>query len=475
MSFQNLPNLFLADLDNSLHLTPATIHDACHAIVRNRDHWLRHQRVRTLIELIAHVAERWLDPTDGFRKMAIEEGCRELNLQPATLGRGLDSFFRLLSIEGLEGLVIQDLGELKRLDDFGSGPIEMRMGRSSWACGPRLMGHIVAGNLPNSALTSMVLGILTKSAQFVKCPSNGSIIPRLFAHSLAQVEPKMSSCMELATWHGGSHELESALFSEADCVTATGSDEMVQSVRARLPLRVRFVSYGHRVSFSFIGNDYLSTYTVKRVVRDAVHDVTAWNQLGCLSPHVIYVQEDGVTSPEGFAEALAAELEAREKTEPRGELSVEESAAIATRRAAYQMRSTIAAPQSSGRDRSESIFRDLPIAIRMWQSEGSTAWTVVYDTDPRFQHSCLNRFIYIKPVKHFKDALHFAEPVRHQVSTLAIAATDTRAIEYARDAANWGATRVCPIGKMQEPPLAWRHDGRPALGDLVTWTDFEQI
>jgi len=26
---------------------------------------------------------------------------------------------------------------------------------------------------------------------------------------------------------------------------------------------------------------------------------------------------------------------------------------------------------------------------------------------------------------------------------------------------------------MQNPPLTWRHDGRPALGDLVMWTDVE--
>ena len=37
----------------------------------------------------------------------------------------------------------------------------------------------------------------------------------------------------------------------------------------------------------------------------------------------------------------------------------------------------------------------------------------------------------------------------------------------------WGVTRVCQLGQMQNPPLLWRHDGRPALGDLVTWTDFE--
>ena len=33
--------------------------------------------------------------------------------------------------------------------------------------------------------------------------------------------------------------------------------------------------------------------------------------------------------------------------------------------------------------------------------------------------------------------------------------------------------RVCPLGQMQEPPLTWRHDGRPALADLITWTDWE--
>jgi hypothetical protein len=46
--------------------------------------------------------------------------------------------------------------------------------------------------------------------------------------------------------------------------------------------------------------------------------------------------------------------------------------------------------------------------------------------------------------------------------------------ELATQLARWGATRVCPLGRMQNPPLTWRHDGRPALGDLVLWTDFEE-
>ena len=45
--------------------------------------------------------------------------------------------------------------------------------------------------------------------------------------------------------------------------------------------------------------------------------------------------------------------------------------------------------------------------------------------------------------------------------------------EVAAQLARWGVSRVCSLGRMQLPPLTWRHDGRPALGDLVTWTDFE--
>jgi hypothetical protein len=59
------------------------------------------------------------------------------------------------------------------------------------------------------------------------------------------------------------------------------------------------------------------------------------------------------------------------------------------------------------------------------------------------------------------------------VSTVGLAASDEIARELALTLARWGVTRICPIGQMQNPPLTWRHDGRPALGDLVRWTDYE--
>ena len=132
-----------------------------------------------------------------------------------------------------------------------------------------------------------------------------------------------------------------------------------------------------------------------------------------------------------------------------------EAAAIASRRLLYDVRA--AASQDT----------------RQWQSMGSTAWTVVYEADPRFQLSCLNRFIYVKAVARLTDALHAAESVRGKISTVGLAASGEKAERIATELARWGVTRICQVGQMQRPPITWRHDGRPSLGDLLTWTDWE--
>ena len=93
--------------------------------------------------------------------------------------------------------------------------------------------------------------------------------------------------------------------------------------------------------------------------------------------------------------------------------------------------------------------------------------------DPLFQTSCLHRFIYVKPINHLEDLFHHADTVQGKVSTVGLSAPEEKAEEVATQLARWGVPRVCPLGQMQNPPLAWRHDGHPALAELVRWTDWE--
>lgn len=452
----SLPNYFLADLPPEATISPAMLGEACLTLKRNREQYLAPRSTNQLVNLLCEVATGWLRADNPFRQLALTDGPAKTGFPRATLVRGLDQMFRQFTRENFHALLTQDLGSTRCLDEMGAAAGGTGRADAALALGPGFLVHVTAGNIPNPAIMSLTLGLLTRSAQFVKCARGASFLPRLFAHSIYDSDRKLGACLELAEWRGGNAALEEVLFAEADCVTATGSDETLTAIRARLPLRTRFLGYGHRVSFGFVAGDVLSGINRNKVVEAAAEDVVAWNQLGCLSPHVFYVQTGGVVSPENFAELLAVELEKREAAEPRGELPAASSATIAARRGIYEVRAAHS-PDT-----------------RLWQSKNSTAWTVVYEAEPRFQASCLHRFVYVKPARDLAEALRGADAVRDQVSTVGLAEPVDKSGELVMQLARWGAARVCPLGQMQNPPLTWRHDGRPSLGDLVTWTDWER-
>ena len=435
----SLPNFYLADLPPEAELSPKMIAEACDALMRNREKYLLPRSTDDIVKILCEVASEWLQPRNKFRRLALELP-EQTGFSRAILERGLNDFFGRFTPANFQSLLAQDLGAANT--------------NHFWH-GPQLLVHIAAGNLPNPALMSLTLGLLTRSAQFMKCASGAAFLPRLFAHSIYEMDRKLGACLELAEWHGGNSALENVLFAHAGCVTATGSDETLAAIRSQVPPKIRFLGYGQRVSLGFITREILREDTIAGVVASAADDVVAWDQNGCLSPQVFYVEERGAVESDKFAELLAVELAKREANEPRGKISVEESAAIASRRSMYE---ALAAHRGD---------------IKLWASPNSTAWTVVFEHDTRFRFSPLNRFIYVKPVPDLAMVWQGVDEIQGKVSTVGIASPPDKMKELATRFARWGATRICPLGQMQNPPLTWRHDGRPALGDLVTWVDLE--
>jgi hypothetical protein len=450
-----LPNYFLADLPPEAALTAPLITEACQTLKRNRSQYLETRPTNQILRVLENIGREWLSPDYSFRQFALRAGPEKTGFSKEALAHGLDLFFQQLTVDNLEAFLRQELGHPQRLDRFHAEPDEISTRRVAWARGPQLIAQMAPGNIPVTALAQMVVGLLTRSAQFIKCASGEVFLPRLFAHSLYEAEAKLGACIELAEWKGGSAELEAALFAESDCVVAAGTDETLADIRRRIPGSARFIGYGTRVSFAFVSREALEK-SVRSVAQQAARAITAWDQRGCLSPHDIYVEEGSRTKADEFSEKLAEELAAVEKTHPRGSLKPRDAAAIATRRAFYEVRAAHS------------------LETKMWASSESTAWTVILENDPRFQPSCLNRFVYVKAVPSLEVALQGAEPIREQISTVGLACGQDEAAELARRFSLWGARRICPLAEMQNPPLAWRHDGRPALGDLLTWCDWER-
>ena len=161
------------------------------------------------MQLLSDVAGSWLRPEYPFRKLALEQGPAATGFSRATLARGLDSFFKQLTRGNLHALLEQDLGHAQRLDRMSrrggraarpTAP-PSRPRRSCWSISP-------PGTCRIPTLMSIVLGVLVRSAQFVKCASGTSLLPRLFAHSLYEADPKLGACLEVAEWRGGRSTLE---------------------------------------------------------------------------------------------------------------------------------------------------------------------------------------------------------------------------------------------------------------------------
>jgi hypothetical protein len=450
----SLPDYFFADLPSEATLTETMVQEACLTMKRNRQQYLAALPTGNLVKVLVSLGESWLRPDFVFRKLALEQG-PAAGFSGSVLARGVDAFFGELTSRNFESLLEQDLGREERLDELVFSEAEHRGRRSSVATAPEFLVQVSTGREPSGILRQMVLGLLVRSAQFIRCAPEALLLPRLFAHSLYEAEPKLGACLELAAWEGQAERLEASLLEAADCLVVEGGEELQRGLRQRLSAKVRMVAYGERVSFAFVSSRALHSSEAAAVVANAAADVTAWDQLGSLAPHVIYVEDGGAMRPELFAEALAAELARREQFEPRGKVPAAAASAIAARRAIYEVRAAHS-PET-----------------RHWCSPGSTAWTVVYEADARFQLSCQHRFVYVKGVRNLEEALQSADGVRERVSTVGLAAGADKAKPLALALARWGAERVCPLGQMQQPPLGWRRQGRPALSDLLRWTDFE--
>jgi len=400
----NLPDYFLIDTQPKARITPTVVTEACRQLKRNRTQYLRDIPTEQIITKIARLSENWRDAHFPFRKLALESSPEKTGFSRASLAYGMDRFFSRVTEDSLHNLMTQEFGDSRRMDSPLGTPEERAENRVSMAKGPELIALVAAANLPSLTILGMIRGLLIGSAQFIKCPEGSAFLPKLFAHSLYDAHPKLGACIELASWAGGNELLEEALFGQSNCVVATGRDETLTSVRSRILPSQRFVGYGSKVSFAYIQKDMLSRAMAKELAKNTAQDVASWNQLGCLSPHLVYVEKDGAVGPEMFSEMLAEALEEIESTQPRGDIPSSEEEHIAYKRNFYEGRSN-----GTG-------------DVRQWKSDGDTNWTVVYEEDPVFTTSCLNRFVHVKTVKDVEEMLRVAEMARNQVSTVGLSA-----------------------------------------------------
>jgi len=239
-------------------------------------------------------------------------------------------------------------------------------------------------------------------------------------------------------WRRDEVALTRAALERAQAVIAYGDDDTISALQRLVPRSAKFFGYGHGISFAVVGKEAMTEENLPQLAQAAAFDASVYDQQGCMSPHVFYVEEGGQLGPRKFAAALAEAMAAYQARVPRGKLSVEEAAQIAKLRGAYEFR--------AASDKSVGI----------WASEAGNDWLVIYEDEPMFTPSCLNRVVFVKPIERLESVLPLVRRFASNLSTVGVAPMNKRAAAFAAELIKMGVPRVCPIGQMQRPALNGR-------------------
>jgi len=314
--------------------------------------------------------------------------------------------------------------------------------------------HVGAGNVFLGVVDSLVMGLLTKNVNVVKTATNGSAFAVLFAQALKEADEKgiVSGSVAILSWPGGSTDIEEKATSLSDIVLVWGGAAAQEAYKKIAPASVTVLGFGPKVSMGVVTEKNLLgrglEYSAGRVARD----VGTWDQAACASPHTLYIispeMKKSPTLQKEYLQKITEAFNAFAKKMPQGRLSPDEQVEITKARELAKI------DRASGTAQSASSFP-------------ATSWTVIFEDDPAFRVSPLNRVLYIKCVEKPEEVLKQMMPFKGYIQTVGIAGSLRERQRLGRLFAKAGIARVTRLGDMLEAPAGSPHDGMFPLSRLV--------
>lgn len=176
---------------------------------------------------------------------------------------------------------------------------------------PRLV-HVMAGNAPAAAASSIIQGALTKGVNLLKLPSNDPFTATAILRTMADIDkdhPTVKS-FSAAYWRGGDATVESLIYRPQyfDKLVAWGGEGTIRHALKYVGPGFELVQFDPKVSISMIGREAFNDQeTLDRVADLAAEDVNLMNQEACAASRYHYV-EGAVNDVDRYCEALARQL-----------------------------------------------------------------------------------------------------------------------------------------------------------------------
>ncbi len=408
--------------------------------------------IECILDVLNNVADCWQNPDYHLRRKAARILPELTNFSHEMVEEGFSVISAICRRENLEKRLKGELGNLRLLDRWVDRPeyaYDLR------AIPHGILLHLTAGNVFVGAVDSLVSGIITKNANILKMSRVDPVFPLLFLESIKENDPQGIIWPHQAAliWKGGDEEIENILLQARLTVVFWGGGEALASVKRRLGSNTRLIENGPKYSFAVVSATRIGAGLAPELVKGLALDLCRWDQQACSSPHVVYVIGSNERSAHVLMEQLYDELLDLQQTLPVGRLSFDEKVEIRKVRELARM--------AQARNEARLLCPE------------SFDFTLIYEKNPEFKISCLNRTLFFKRVNSFAEVILQIEPMRDWLQTVGLCLEPEMVEECHAALINVGAKRVTDIGGMSEGHDGAPHEGNFLLRQLVDWVDRE--
>ncbi len=311
-----------------------------------------------------------------------------------------------------------------------------------------LILHVTAGNVFLSSIDSLIMGLITKNLSIIKVSGQNKFFPVYFAKALQIFDKKkiLSNKFAVLSWKGGDSEVESFLKSKVNAIVAWGGEEMVASYQKNLPLGVKLLDFGPKISFQLVTKRGLDEVDLDLLCERICADIAPWDQSACASPQNLFLEDD--IDEKVFVTALE---KAFQKLSKRNSVSADEAVEIL-------------------KEKYRAMYSEI---IDGGMIKVGEDYLLHVEENKFLRPSPLNRSLIIKKFSSIGTLYKSLLPFRYYLQSCSYQLGQFEKDNFISTLALTGIKRFAPVGTITWGMDGAPHDGRFVLRELVSFVGDE--